>query len=178
MHNLWVTGYRSYEMNIFDDKDPKFRIVLKALINHITAAADQGLEWVLTGGQLGTEQWTVQAVQQVKKAYPKLQTAIILPFEAFGDQWQQNNQERLAAVLAQADFTATVSHQPYQSPQQLRNYQTFMMDHTDGALLLYDPEYEGKPKYDHAAILQRQARLDYPLDLIDMYDLEDLSREL
>ncbi|WP_416352947.1 DUF1273 domain-containing protein [Agrilactobacillus fermenti] len=178
MENLWVTGYRNYELNVYDDKDPKLRIIKYALRQQLTTYLDQGLAWIITGAQLGSEQWTIQVAQQLKQDYPELRVAAMLPFMEFGHNWNEANQTQLNNILTTADFTGNVSAKAYHSPQQLKNYQTFMLEHTDGALMLYDPEYPGKPKYDYDAILKYQTQSDYTLDLIDMYDLEDLSRQI
>ncbi|MBA1394307.1 DUF1273 family protein, partial [Lactobacillus sp. XV13L] len=63
------------------------------------------------------------------------------------------------------------------SPVQLRNYQNFMLLHTDRALMIYDPESPGKPKFDYNLIKKYQENEDYPLELIDFYDLQDAAQE-
>ena len=52
-----------------------------------------------------------------------------------------------------------------------------MLEHTDRALLLYDPEHPGKTKYDYEAIKKYQEKSDYPLDIIDFYDLQEAAKE-
>ncbi|MFD1672225.1 DUF1273 domain-containing protein [Agrilactobacillus yilanensis] len=177
MKNLWLTGYRSYELNIFDDQDPKLKIIKYALKSQLLAALDQGLDWVITGGQLGVEQWGIQVVKALKTTYPELRVAAMLPFQDFGSQWNEKNQSQLAQIVSLADFSKTVSPQPYKNPQQLKQYQQFMLAHTDGALLVYDPEQPGKPKFDYEVIKRHQENQDYDLTLIDMYTLEDISQD-
>lgn len=36
MKRLWVTGYRSYELSIFSDKDPKLTVIKYTLTNYFT----------------------------------------------------------------------------------------------------------------------------------------------
>ena len=52
-----------------------------------------------------------------------------------------------------------------------------MLDHTEGCLLLYDKENEGKSRYDYEAILRHQENNDYFLQTIDMFDLQDASEQ-
>ena len=53
-----------------------------------------------------------------------------------------------------------------------------MFQHTDRALLVYDPEYPGKSKYDYEMIEKHlEKRDDYQLDLVDYYDLEQAARD-
>ena len=47
--NLWVTGYRSYELGVFDSKDKKVEVIKYALQKKLLEKLDEGLEWVITG---------------------------------------------------------------------------------------------------------------------------------
>lgn len=177
MLRLWVTGYRSYEMGTFGDKDPKIVVIKYALKRVLREQIDNGLEWIITGGQLGIEQWTVEVVIELKAEFPSLKVAIMLPFQAFGSQWQANSQAKLKELLAKSDFAESVSNAPYQGPHQLQSYQKFMLTHTDGALLVYDTTFEGKTVYDYRVIQKQQAIMPYPLTLIDMDRLQEYATE-
>lgn len=37
MKRVWVTGYRSYELNIFKDNDPKVQVIKEVLKNYLRA---------------------------------------------------------------------------------------------------------------------------------------------
>lgn len=52
-----------------------------------------------------------------------------------------------------------------------------MVQHTDSAIMIYDPEHPGKSKYDFELIQKYQQKRDYDLDLIDFYSLEDAANE-
>jgi uncharacterized phage-like protein YoqJ len=173
MSRLWVTGYRNYELSIFSDNDPKLKIIKNALRRKLIEKIESGTTWVIAGPQLGTEQWALEIASELKVEYPELQTALMFPFAEFGKQWKDEKQEQLALLKAKVDFFANVSDNPYQNPQQLRNYQTFMLNHTDEALLLYDDEREGKTKFDLTAIQSFQENNSYNVETIDFYDLEE-----
>lgn len=175
---LWVTGYRSYELNVFNDKDPKKDVIKAVLKSNLKTRADNGLSWIITGGQLGVEQWAVETALELKKEYADLKVALMLPFADFGQNWQENKQQYLLKLKQSVDFSASVSKQPYRSPQQLKNYQKFMLGHTDGALLVYDPDYPGKNKFDYQAIKRQQEKSEYATELLDMFDLQDAAAEL
>lgn len=172
---IWLSGYRNYELNIFKDDDPKLLIIKKALRAKLINLLDDGMEWVITGGQLGVEQWGVDVAHQLQKDYSQLKIGIILPFNDFGHHWNENNQNKLQKVLAMSDCHALLTKKPYQSPRQLRVYQQFMLKHTDGALLVYDPENGGKPQYDYQAIQAYQQQHCYNCQLIDMYELQSIA---
>lgn len=174
---LWVTGYRSYELGTFGDQDPKIKVIKFALKQVLKAQLDEGLEWVITGGQLGIEQWAVSVVQELKSDYPDLKVAMMMPFKNFGNQWQSSNQEKLQDLITQSDFAESVSTQEYQGASQLRSYQQFMLSHTDGALLVYDADYPGKTQFDSQTIQVYQQKTPYPLTQIDMLALQDYATD-
>ncbi|KRM91750.1 DUF1273 domain-containing protein [Fructilactobacillus florum] len=179
MSRAWITGYRSYELGIFNPKDPKAQVVFTALQSALQQLLEAGCTWIITGAQLGIEQWTVQIAHQLKQQYPQqFEIGVILPFADFGTQWNEANRARLQATLSRADFSASVSEHPYTSPQQLKNYQQFMLSHTDQALLVYDTEQLGKPEYDYRAILQFREHQVYPFQIIDFDDLEETAESL
>lgn len=177
MSRLWVTGYRSYEIGTFGDQDPKIEIIKYALNRTLREQIDNGLEWVITGGQLGIEQWTVEVVADLKQEFPSLKVAMMLPFQQFGSQWKPDNQAKLKALFSKSDFFESVSQLPYEGPRQLQSYQQFMLAHTDGAVLVYDTEFEGKPLYDFRVIQEQQRISPYPLTTIDMARLQEYATE-
>lgn len=173
--NLWVTGYQSYELGVFNSKDKKVEVIKYALQKKILEKIDEGLEWVITGAQMGIEQWTCEVVAEMKKEYPELKLAIMMPYSEFAGNWNEANQESFSIRCSLADFVGEVSKEKYKSPMQLKNYQNFMLDHTDQAMLIYDPEHEGKTKYDYEMIKKYSEQEDYPYDLVDMYQLQEFA---
>ncbi len=178
MKRLWVSGYRSYELGVFGETDEKLKVIKYSLKMQLTQNLDDGLEWVITGGQMGIEQWSLQVAIELKTDYPDLKLAMMLPFNDFGQQWNENNQAQLSQLKARVDFCEPVINAPYSGPQQLRQYQQFMLTHTDGQLLYYDRESPGKPEYDYHAARQYQDQQDYPINLVDFFELQDIATEL
>ena len=177
MQRLWVTGYRNYEINAFGDQDPKIKIVKLVLKKRLQTMLENGqLDWVITGANLGVEQWASEVAIELRETYP-VRISMIIPYEEFAHRWNEANQTKFLNLKEQVDFFASTSNQPYQSPVQLRNYQNFLLTHTDSALMVYDPESPGKPEYDYNLIRKYQETNDYPLELIDFYDLQDEAEE-
>ena len=177
MERVWITGYRSYELGVFGTTDPKLQVIKYLLNQTLQRYVEDGLRWVITGGQLGIEQWALESALALKKENGVPKSAMMLPFTDFGQKWNEDKQSHLAALKEQVDFSASVSASPYQTPQQLKAYQTFMLTHTDGAILVYDPEKEGRPKYDYDIIQKFQESRPYPLEVIDFYALQDAADE-
>lgn len=177
--NLWITGYRSYELGIFKPDDPKKKVIEKYLTERMINYAEDGTEWILTGAQMGTEQYVGPAVQQVKDKGYNIEHAVMMPFANFGQQWNENNQSLLNIFLRNADYVNKITKLGYHSGIQLRTWQNFMLQHTDGALIFYDPESGGKPKYDYSAIKNYQDRgYNYSLELVDFDAMQDFANSL
>ena len=61
MKRLWVTGYRSYELSIFSDKDPKLTVIKYTLTNYFKSLLEEGkIDWIISGANLGIEQWALR----------------------------------------------------------------------------------------------------------------------
>ena len=186
MKRLWITGYRSYELNIFKDDDPKVQVIKEVLKKYLRAQLELNDDefWVITGPQMGTERWGLEAALEFQADFPQLKTALMFPFAEFGKQWNESNQLKLTNITQQVDFFANVSDKPYKSPQQLRNYQQFMLDHSDSLLIIFDPDRESegeqtsKPSWDYRAARKYQEHRDYEIQTITFDDLQDAATEL
>lgn len=160
-------------MGIFQEKDPKIPVIKKVLNQTIKEYLDMGLEWVIIAGNLGVEKWVSEVVLELKADYPELRLGLIFPFEGFGGQWNENNQLLLEQMTQAADYVNTTSKQPYKTPNQLRAHTQFLLEHTDGCLLIYDPEFEGKTKYFLRDANQYSEKSSYDVRLITMDDLQN-----
>lgn len=175
---LWVSGYRSWELNVYGDQDPKLTVIKYALKSQLQSFLDVGMNWVITGGELGIEQWAIDTALTLKPANPSLRVAMMLPYQEFGHQWNEANQAQLATRQTKVDFAGLTSHAPYNNPRQLSGYNRFMAQHTDAALFIYDLDFPGKPAFAYeAAKAEAARRADYELRLVSMDDLEEAARE-
>lgn len=178
MSRLWITGYRSYELGIFTPNDPKIKVINYVLSQVITDAINDGVDWIISGGQLGVEQWALKEAVALKTTYPdEYQVALMTPFANFGSQWQAANQQSYQDLKLTVDFFGEVSSKEYQSPQQLKNYQDFMISHTDRAILIYDEDVDGKPGYDYRKIKSYAQDHPYDYQLITFDDLQEKANE-
>lgn len=180
MKRLWTTGYRAYELGVFDEKNPKVAVIKDVLQKQLRYQLDSTSEdfWLITGPQMGVERWSIESALTIKVDYPQLKIALMEPYADFAARWNENNQARLAAIKAQVDFAGRVSEKKYESPEQLRAYQNFMLHYTDGALLIYDSEREGKTVWDWRAINRyREQNADYSMRMIDFDELQEAAEE-
>lgn len=170
---LVLTGYRSFELGIFQENDPKIPVIKKSLKMNLLPYVEAGLEWVLTSGQLGTEIWGAEVVAELREDYPELHLGIIFPFSEFGNQWNEKNQKKLNEVKMLADFVESTSHKPYQSPSQLKNHTQFLLQHSGGCVLLYDDESPGKPQFFLRDAKKYQESFPYEILQITFDDLQN-----
>ena len=180
MKRLWTTGYRAYELGVFDEKNPKVAVIKDVLQKQLRYQLDSTSEdfWLITGPQMGVERWSIESALTIKVDYPQLKIALMEPYADFAARWNENNQASLAAIKAQVDFAGRVSEKKYESPEQLRAYQNFMLHYTDGALLIYDPERKGKTVWDWRAINRyREQNADYSMRMIDFDELQEAAEE-
>lgn len=177
MQRLWISGYRSYEFGVFNPKDKKIIVIKYAIKNYLRRLLEEGqLDWVISGPNLGVEQWGLEVALELQQEYD-LHTSMMTPYLDVEKRWNETNQTQFLQLKDKVDFYASTSNSPYKNPGQLRNYQNFMLTHSDRSLMIYDPEHPGKPKYDYELIKSYQEKKDYPLDLIDFYDLQDAAQE-
>ena len=181
LKKILISGYRSYELNIFDQTDPKYKYLKKFIENRLTAFIEDGVEWFIIGGELGVELWSGEVVLELKEKYPEVKLAVIFPYTSFGENWNETNRGLLDSVVHQADYVNYTSNKDYESPKQLNNNQIFNIRNTDGAFLIYDTISEeaasGKPKFLYDLIIQYQERTEYELHLASFEEIEFFIHE-
>lgn len=170
---LVITGYRSYELGIFQENDPKIAIIKKVLTSQIKQFIEEGYQWFLIGGALGVEIWAGQVLIELKKEYAEVNLGIIFPYQDFGHKWNEKNKNQLADLLKDADFVDSVSHSTYQNKTQFQNHTRFLLSHSDGCFLIYDEEFAGKcQSFFEDAIVYKESQ-NYFIAQITMYDLQN-----
>ncbi|WP_276754251.1 SLOG family protein [Limosilactobacillus ingluviei] len=186
MQRLWVSGYRDYELGLFDPAAPEIKVIKRVLLERIGTWLDQQTEptWLITGPQAGVERWALEVGLTLKADYPTLQLGMVQPFVGVGQNWQPARQAALQQMQSQVDYLGTLNQQPYQGPQQLRDYQAFMLAHSDQLLLVFDPtqdeqsERHAKSYYDYQAGQHAVAAGTYQMELVDFDDLREAGEAL
>lgn len=178
MKVVTISGYKPFELGIFKPNHPAVGYIKKAIRNNLLELLADGLEWVLISGQLGTELWAAEVVFELRESeYPDLRLAVITPFLEQEDKWNEQNKEWYESILLEADFVDSVSHKPYEDPNQFRLKNQFFIKKSDAILLFYDTEKEGTPKFLYEAVRKHQDRSNVRLLLIQFDDLHYLAEE-
>lgn len=179
MKRLLISGYRSYELGIFSDNDPKLQIIKAFIEDRLKTFLNNGGEWLITGGQFGIEQWSIEVAIGLRDQYSQLKIALIRPFLDFGGQWNQDNQAKLLQMIANVDYSASISNQNYTNPSQLVALNDFLISHTDGAVLFYDQENPAKVEYLYQKIQKKsQDDKNYQIEIVDFFQLADFAEDL
>ncbi|MGT2749422.1 DUF1273 domain-containing protein [Streptococcus orisasini] len=172
MSTILVTGYKSFELGIFKDKDPKIAVIKKAIKRDLLHFLDEGADWLVFLGNLGFEYWVLEVALDLQQTYD-LQLATIFLFKNHGENWNDSNQEKLVK-FKQTDFVKYV-YDSYQNPSQLKNYNQFLLDNTDGAYLFYDEDKETSLNYLYQLMKTKD---DYWLKHLTFEELNDIAQDL
>ena len=178
MKTIYVTGYRAHELGIFNDKHPGITVIKKALYDQLYQLCDEGLEWVVISGQLGVESWAAETVLELRKEFPNLKYSVITPFLEQEKNWNEQKQTQYIQIINNADFVTSVTKRPYEAPWQFIEKDKFIINNTDGMLLIYDEDNEGSPKYILKLVEKYMEQNDYELMRINAYDLQMVAEEL
>ncbi|MCZ4235425.1 DUF1273 domain-containing protein [Staphylococcus equorum] len=175
---VYVTGYKSYELNIFKDDAPEVSYLKKFIAHKLNQLIEEGLEWVLIQGQMGIELWTAEVVLDLKATHPELKLGIITPFHGHSDRWNEQNQAKYQNITQKADFVDSVFHSPYEGPHQFKQTDQFMLDHTDQTLLIYDEEQEASPKFFKQMLVDFMEKTNYTCDIVTFDELTKFINDL
>lgn len=178
MKSVFVTGYKNFELGIFKKDAPEASYIKEAIRRELVAMIEDGLEWVIISGQLGIELWAGEVVAECKWKGYDVKLAVLEPFLEQQSKWNEQNQLWYAEVLADADYQAAITNRPYENPRQFQLRDQFIIDNTDGVLMVYDAEREGSPKFFYDRVRQVQEREAYLLRVIDFYALQEVVEDM
>lgn len=178
MKVLLVSGYKSFELGIYSNKHDAVKYIKKAIKNKLLSYIDDGLEWIITSGQMGIELWAAEVVFELQLEYPHLQLGIFTPYEDQEKNWNEANKAYYEEILAQADHVDSISRKPYESPAQLKAKNEFLISKSEGCILLYDTEKEGSPKFLYDLAIRKKELHHYSIDLVTFDDLQVIAEEI
>ncbi len=172
MNTLLIMGYSSFDLGIFDEKNPKISVIKMAVKRDLTRFLENGLKWLIFTGTLGFEYWALQVAKELQGDYD-FQISTLFDFETHGQNWNETNQLKLSEFKT-VDFVK-FAYESYENPSQFRQYNDFLLENSDGSLVFYDEENETKLKY----MVERMKNTeDYELNLLTFSDLQELFEEM
>ena len=171
MTALLISGYRSFEVGIFQDKDPRLAIIKKAIRRDLVQYIEEGVNWLIFTGSLGFDFWVLEVAKELQEDYP-IALATIFLFENQGENWNEANQAKLA-MFKQVDFVK-YSFERYDNPGQFAAYHDFLLDNTQEAYFFYDPENETNFKHLYRRAKEKEG---YTVRCLDFDCLNDIAQE-
>ncbi|CIW34561.1 Uncharacterized protein conserved in bacteria [Streptococcus pneumoniae] len=73
-------GYSAFDLGLFSDKDPRLKLIKKAIRKDLEAMAADGVSWLVFTGTLGFEYWVLEVAQEMKTEYGFQLATIFNPF--------------------------------------------------------------------------------------------------
>lgn len=170
MATVLILGYSAFDLGLFNDKDIRLEIIKKAIRRDLERLADDGVVWLVFTGDLGFEYWVLEVARDMKSDYG-FQLATIFDFETHGSNWNEANQVKLSE-FKQVDFVK-YAYPHYEHKGQLRDYQKFLLENTDGCYLFYDEEKESKLGYFYQMMKNQENYVTRRLTFEDLNELAE-----
>lgn len=177
MKVLYITGYKAFELGIFKNDHEAVKYIKKAIKQRLLPLVEEGLEWVIISGQLGTELWSAEVVFEIQEEYTQLKLGVLTPFLKQEESWNETNQDYYRSILARADFIESIFKKPYEGPQQLKTKNRYMVHKSDAMLIIFDPEKEGSVQYPYYEAMKKAETQLYPILQISFDDLQLAAEE-
>ena len=169
MHTALVLGYSAFDLGLLNEKDIRLKIIKKAIRRDLERLAEEGLKWLVFTGTLGFEHWVLEVARDMKEAY-EFQLATIFDFETHGSNWNEANQVKLSD-FKQVDFVK-YAYPTYEHKGQLRDYQIFLLENTDGAYIFYDEDNETKMRFFYELMKKKD---NYMTKILTFEDLNEVA---
>ncbi|NUJ32971.1 DUF1273 family protein, partial [Pseudoalteromonas sp. 2103] len=130
MKSLVVSGYKSTELGIFKENDPRVAFIKAAIEKRLTSFIEQGLEWVIITGQLGVEMWTAEVVLDLKENHD-INSALVPPFENQEKRWPDPLKEKYQELTFIVDFFQPLYKGDYKGPYQFQAKNKWLVEKSD-----------------------------------------------
>lgn len=173
---LTVSGYKAHEMGIFKTKDPRIDYIKKALRKRLVERIEDGIEWIITSGQLGVETWALEVSLELKQSHD-VKVGIIAPFEEQDSRWNEENKARYQTLIESVDYYDVLYKGPYKNPSQFKMRNAWYLEKCDESLLLVDDLHPGSVKYYLNAARPEAESGKHTITYITPFDLDELIRE-
>lgn len=167
-----VTGYKPHELGIFNKAHPGITYIKIAVKRKLIELLENGLEWIVISGQLGVELWSAEVAIELKKEYHHLKIAVITPFLDQEERFKEKDKQLYQFVISHADYINSVSNKEYESPNQYRLKNKFIINNSNGMLILYDDEKQGSPMYMYNEAKRKTQKSSFEIITITPFDIQ------
>ena len=176
MKTIVVTGYKPMELGIYKNDDQRIFYIKESLKNKLAGLVEEGLEWVLMSGQMGVELWAGEVVMDLKETYD-IQIGLLPPFINQESRWPDDMKHQYEELTMVADFYQPIYEKEYQGPYQFKAKDQFLIDHSDGVLMLYDEDTPGSPDFLRKRAIAAEEK-GYKILYITPFDLQETVEQI
>ncbi|KGX87925.1 SLOG family protein [Pontibacillus litoralis] len=177
MKVVTVTGYKPMELGIFKADDRNIQYVKQTIKRRLISLIEEGLEWILLSGQMGVEMWTGEILLELQEEYD-IKFAFIPPFLHQERRWPEPQQHQYHRLFERANFAQVLHNKAYEGPHQFQRKDQWLIEKSDGCIILYDEETGGSPKYFvHKAKAYQQSH-SYEIVYITPFDIQETMEEM
>ena len=169
MTTALIMGYSNFDLGLFNEKDIRLKIIKKAIRRDLESLAEEGINWMIFTGNLGFESWVLDVANEMKDEYD-FNLATIFDFKTHGENWNEANQLKLSQ-FKQVDFVK-YAYPTYEHKGQLRDYQIFLLENTDGAYIFYDEDNETKMRFFYELMKKKD---NYMTKILTFEDLNEVA---
>ena len=169
MTTALIMGYSNFDLGLFNEKDIRLKVIKKAIRRDLESLAEEGIKWLVFTGNLGFESWVLDVANEMKEEYD-FSLATIFDFETHGENWNEANQLKLNQ-FKQVDFVK-YAYPTYEHKGQLRDYQIFLLENTDGAYIFYDEDNETKMRFFYELMKKKD---NYMTKILTFEDLNEVA---
>ncbi len=128
---------------------------------------------MVISGQLGVELWAAEVAFELH-----LQVAVLTPFLQQEKNWNEQTKLYYQEILERAHFVDSISKKEYESPLQLKMKNQYIIEKSNGLLVIYDDEKGGSPSfYLEPAFKRKEHDSSYEVFTITPYDIEVIVDE-
>ena len=174
--NVFITGYRHYEMGIFKNDQKEVTVLRAFLRDKIIQLIEEGAEWFIIQGYTGIEMYAANEIIDLKADYD-IKLGLLKPFHNFDDRYNDSHKIELNNIIAHADFDRFIFEREYESPAMFKAINQFITSHTDYGLIVYDSEAETNLKYIFSLMLELQEKNQYNIERIQFDDINEFTND-
>ena len=179
MKTMLLTGHKRQEIGLWGEKHPAFPYLKIAYQRKIIQAIEEvSVEWFLNSGTQGLELYSASWLLELKKDYPQIKLAMLLPYFAQEKHWKEDVQALYQEVLGRADFVDYITKKEYSHPWQLSTRNAYLIQKSDGLNTFFNGAERTHPWFFIEEGRKRQEKDEYLLWIMDSDDMQFLVEEL
>lgn len=119
----------------YDEADERCPRLKGVMLRQVSALIQRQVSVFYTGMAQGVDQWGAEIVLALKRQYPHIRLAAVLPCETQANKWSAEQRERYFSTLAKCDDTILLNSR--YTPRCMLERNRYMVDHAGSLLAVY-----------------------------------------